>query len=307
MNPFDQKLRGVGRFPLRAGEITTVQANISLVCNLQCTHCHWSCGPGRTEVMDWATMESIATLVRQTGARQVDITGGEPSSHPNLRRFIDLLRREVREIRLRTNLVGLDAELGQFFRDRGVRLIGSLPCYRDTNVDSQRGSGTFARSIEQMRMLNDLGYARDDDLTLDLVCNPAGAELPGDQAGLQQDYRRRLRQEFGVEFNSLLTITNVPIGRFAADLHTRGAEDNYQQLLQGAFNAETLESLMCRNQICVGWDGSLADCDFNLALGHAADVADRDPGLMPNRRIVTGQHCFACAAGNGSSCSGALL
>jgi len=307
MNPFDQKLRGVGRFPLRAGEITTVQANISLVCNLQCTHCHWSCGPERTEVMDWATMESVAELVDRTGAGQVDITGGEPSLHPNLRRFIDMLAGRAAEIRLRTNFVGMDAEIAEFLAGKRVQLVGSLPCYLDSNVDSQRGRGTFARIIEQMRMLNNLGFARDDDLTLDLVYNPAGTELPGDQAGLEQEYRRQLRQDSGVEFNSLLTITNVPIGRFAADLHARGDEDSYQQLLQGAFNAGTLESLMCRSQICVGWDGSLADCDFNLALGHAANVADRDPDLMPNRRIVTGEHCFACAAGNGSSCSGALL
>ena len=315
MNPFNEKLRGVGRFPLLAGNIKTVQVNISLVCNLRCTHCHWSCGPGRTEVMDWATMESVARLARRTGARRVDITGGEPSLHPELRRFIDLLADGPWEIRLRTNFTGLGAAgnetLAEFLRDARVQLVGSLPCYLDSNVDSQRGRGVYERSIECIRMLNSLGYARRDDLKLDLVYNPSDADLPPDQGQLERDYRRELREKFDIEFNSLLTITNMPIGRFMTQLQSRGRDASYRRMLRGAFNVETLEALMCRSQICVGWDGTIADCDFNLALGRSASTAmelsDIDSSAMERRRIVTGEHCFACAAGSGSSCGGALV
>jgi radical SAM/Cys-rich protein len=316
MNPFDEKLRGVGRFPLVAGDIKTVQVNIALLCNQRCTHCHWACGPGRTEVMDWATMQSAARLAERAGARRVDITGGEPSLHPELRRFVDLLSGGSWEIRLRTNFTGLLAEgnetLGEFLRAARVQLVGSLPRYLDSEVDSQRGRGTYARSIECIRMLNDLGYARRGDLELDLVYNPAGADMPPDQGRLEMDYRRQLREKFNIEFNSLLTITNMPIGRFMTELQNQGGDASYRQMLAKAFNVETLGALMCRSQICVGWDGTVADCDFNLALGRparrpAADLGDIDPIEMEHRRIVTGEHCFACAAGKGSSCGGAIV
>lgn len=317
MNPFDEKLRGVGRFPLLAGDISTVQVNVGLMCNQQCTHCHWACGPERTEVMERATMESVARLAQRTGAKRVDITGGEPSLHPQLRGFIDLLAGGPWEIRLRTNFTGLvvagNETLAEFLRDRRVQLVGSLPCYLDANVDSQRGRGAYARSIECITMLNSLGYARGDDLKLDLVYNPADADLPPDQTMLENDYRRELREKFDIEFNSLLTIANMPIGRFMNRLRRHGRGASYRRMLASAFNAETLEALMCRNQICVGWDGTIADCDFNLALGRPArtpapaDLGDIDPGQMTSRRIVTGEHCFACAAGNGSSCGGALI
>ena len=315
MNPFDEKLRGVGRFPLVAGDIMTVQVNIGLMCNLQCTHCHWSCGPGRTEVMDWATMQSVYRLAGRTGARRVDITGGEPSLHPELRRFVELLAGGPWEIRLRTNLTGLLEEgnetLPAFLRAWRVQLVGALPCYLDSNVDSQRGRGTCARSIECIRMLNSLGYARRGDLKLDLVYNPTGADLPPDQGQLEEDYRRELHEKFDIEFDSLLTITNMPIGRFAGELQNQGRHASYRQMLAKAFNVETLEALMCRSQICVGWDATIADCDFNLALGRPATtqagLGDIDPGEIENRRIVTGEHCFACAAGKGSSCGGALV
>jgi len=310
MNPFDQKLHSVGRFPLIAGDITTVQANISLVCNLQCTHCHWSCGPGRTEIMDWSTMQAVADLARQTGARKVDITGGEPSLHPELRRFIELLADDDLEITVRTNFIALGTRgnetLCQFLRDAGVNLIGSLPAAMDNN-QSQRGRRTYQRSIECIRMLNALGYARSNALRLDLVYNPAQANLPPDQPQLEHDYRRELREKFDIDFSSLLTIANMPIGRFATDLQNQGKTENYRQMLRDAFNADTLDALMCRNQICIGWDGALADCDFNLALGYLASARANEPQQMQNRRIATGEHCFACTAGKGSSCGGALI
>ncbi|MDP6544578.1 MAG: arsenosugar biosynthesis radical SAM protein ArsS [Phycisphaerae bacterium] len=317
MNPFDEKLRGVGHFPLVAGDIKTVQVNVGLMCNLRCTHCHWSCGPGRAEMMDLATMQSVCRLAERTGARRVDITGGEPSLHPELRRFVELLAGGPWEIRLRTNFTGLLTEgnetLGEFLRAAGVQLVGSLPCYLDSNVDTQRGRGTYARSIECIRMLNSLGYARRGDLTLDLVYNPADAHLPPDQGQLERDYRRELREKFDIEFNSLLAITNMPIGRFAGELQNCGRDASYRRMLRSAFNVETLEALMCRNQICIGWDGTIADCDFNLALDRPAstpapaDLGDIDPVAMENRRIVTGEHCFACTAGKGSSCGGVLV
>jgi len=311
MNPFDEKLRGVGRFPLVSGDIRTVQVNVGLMCNQRCAHCHWSCGPGRTEVMEWSTMQSAARLAGRVGARRVDITGGEPSLHPQLRRFVDLLAGGPWEIRLRTNFTGLLEEgnetLAEFLGARQVQLVGSLPCYLDSNVDSRRGRGVYQRSIECIGMLNSLGYARRDDLQLDLVYNPADADLPPGQRQLEKDYRRELREKFDIEFNSLLTIANMPIGRFAGELQNHGRDESYRKMLAKAFNVETLEALMCRSQICVGWDAAIADCDFNLALGRPANVGKIDPDRMRNRRIVTGEHCFACAAGKGSSCSGALV
>jgi radical SAM/Cys-rich protein len=302
---------------LQARKLTAIQVNLGLRCNLECRHCHVSSSPRRREEMSWATMEKILALVDEIQCSFVDLTGGAPELNPHLKRFIKALRdRDVR-VQVRTNLtILLESEsegLAQFFRDQSVALVASMPCYLEKNVDSQRGEGSHAQSISAILLLNKLGYGKEDHLPLDLVYNPGGPSLPPPQQRLEEDYKRELKQKYGLEFSHLLTITNIPIGRFQADLRREGEEESYWTLLHESFNPETLEGLMCRNQISIGWDGTLYDCDFNLALDlpiHWAGQSnlDRcDVSQLENRPVVTGQHCFACTSGSGSSCGGVLL
>lgn len=314
---FDQALQAVGRFPLTAEDLATIQVNVGLMCNQACAHCHLSCSPQRTEAMTWATMKRVCELAAAAGSARVDITGGEPSLHPLLGRFIDAIGDTGAQAQLRTNLTGLGAdgneELPAFLADRTVQIVGSPPCYLADNVDAQRGPGAYDASMRTIRRLNELGYGHDPDRRLDLVFNPAEAELPPPQAALEADYRAELDRRYGVSFTRLLVITNMPIGRFQTELVGRGDEDDYADLLSRSFSAETVPGLMCRHQVSVRWDGRLFDCDFNLAMSlpMAEGLGDRidrcDPDELACRQIATGEHCFGCTAGAGSSCSGALL
>ena len=301
---------------LRPVSIEAVQVNIGAECNLACRHCHVESSPKRRERMSWSTMELVLEGAERLGAGRLDITGGAPELHPDLRRFIAGARARGLVATVRTNLTVLllpeVADLPEFFRDAGVHLVASLPCYLSENVDRQRGSGVFEESLESLRRLNALGYGRDARLELDLVYNPIGASLPPSQDRLEEAYRRELRERFGVEFTRLYALANMPIGRFARDLETSGKLDGYMNELRQSFNPATLPGLMCRKQIHVGWDGRLYDCDFNFALGlqanapapsHVRDLAS--PALLA-RRIATGSHCLGCTAGQGSSCGGAL-
>ena len=297
--------------------LNTVQVNIGLRCNLRCRHCHVDSSPRRSEQMDWETMAAVLRLAEDLSAKVLDITGGAPEMHPDFRRFVLVARSQGHEVMVRTNLTILLEDgyesLPEFFRNHGIHLVASLPCYLEENVDAQRGLGVYANSIEALRRLNALGYARDPNLKLDLVYNPGGPVLPPEQAGLEDEYRRDLADRFGVSFNRLYTITNVPIGRFRGDLRRERRLEAYEDLLRESFNPETVGALMCRNQISVGWDGTLFDCDFNLALRLAThrhggqNVRDVRPADLLKRRIATGGHCFACTAGAGSSCGGALV
>lgn len=317
MNEFDRTLRQNTGRDLQAAGPRTIQVNVGLRCNLSCHHCHVEGSPRRTEVMTWQTMQSVQRLADSFPGSQVDITGGAPELNPELKPFIAGLRRAGHPVQVRTNLTVLFEEGQQqtpeFFRDQQVQLVASLPCYLDSNVDAQRGSGVYRRSIEVLRLLNDLGYGRDPELSLGLVYNPGGPSLPPVQQGLENDYRNYLRQEHGVDFTRLLTITNMPIGRFLEDLQSQSREDEYRSLLEDSFNPATVEGLMCRHQICVAWDGSLADCDFNIVLGLGLKdslprhIDDLDPASLEGRSIATGRHCFGCTAGCGSSCGGALV
>ena len=297
--------------------IETIQVNVGLRCDLACRHCHVESSPIRTEEMSHETMELVLAAVGRAGVGTVDITGGAPELHPHLRWFIESLRALGCGVIVRTNLSvlllpGIET-LPTFFRDHRVELVASLPCYSEQNVDRQRGGGTYEKSIEAIRRLNALGYGVEPAYPLHLVYNPVGATLPPPQAALEADYRRELRERFGISFTRLLTITNMPIGRFRHDLRREGREAGYLDLLRAAFNARTLEGLMCRHQISVGWDGRLYDCDFNLALrmpvNHSGPEHIRafDAAVLARRRIVTGEHCFGCTAGCGSSCGGALV
>lgn len=267
--------------------------------------------------MDWPVMEMILKAAKAVNCNLIDITGGAPELNPHLRRFIEAARAQLHQVQVRTNLTVLlepDLEtMPEFFRDNRVRLVASLPCYLEENVRAQRGAGAYEKSIEALHKLNAIGYGIDPELTLDLVYNPVGPFLPPDQACLEADYRRELGERFGIKFNRLFTIANMPIGRFFDDLARGNRHVRYMQLLKDSFNPQTLEKLMCRHQIDVDWDGTVYDCDFNLALnlpvgdGAPANIKDFDPQRLIGRRIVTGNHCFGCAAGRGSSCGGALV
>ena len=266
--------------------------------------------------MDWPTMERVLETAGRARANLVDITGGAPEINPSLPRFIAAARDEGRQVQVRTNLtVLLEPELrsmGEFFRDHEVTLIASLPCYLEENVDAQRGPHAYERSIKSLRQLNALGYGVDSRLALNLVFNPAGPFLPPEQNELEADYRRELAERYDIRFTNLWTITNMPIGRFAEILRSDRQEEAYMHLLVDAFNPQTVPGLMCRHQISVAWDGTLYDCDFNLALdlpvNHSAPshLRDFNTQVFTHRRIVTGSHCFGCTAGCGSSCGGSL-
>jgi len=303
--------------PLHRSTIDTVQVNVGKLCNQACHHCHVEAGPKRTEIMTETTAERILHLLKQSRtAGMLDITGGAPELNPQFRRFVREGRRLGMRVIDRCNLTiltepGFD-DLGVFLAENRVEIIASLPCYTEENVDSQRGRGVFSKSIEALRQLNILGYGRSaGELTLHLAYNPLGPSLPPAQALLEVEYKQHLRANFGIEFDHLFTITNMPIRRFSEQLVRIGKQESYQQLLMEHFNPETVSQLMCRSQINIAWDGKLYDCDFNqmleLSIVDARTIWDIENfAELASQRIVTGQHCFGCTAGAGSSCSGTL-
>ena len=317
MNNFSQAVRQTIGEDLKSEDVQTIQVNLGLLCNLSCRHCHVEANPKRSEVMTWETMQSVLRLAKALPKARVDLTGGAPELNPFFKAFVSALRDSGHQVLVRTNLTVFfeagQADTPEFMASQGVHLVASLPCYLDDNVDKQRGDGVYKRSVAALRRLNSLGYGRQPELPLSLVYNPVGAFLPPDQATLEEAYRKELKDRFEVEFSSLLTITNMPMGRFLSDLQRGGEAESYKSLLEDNFNQATLEGLMCRHQICVAWDGLLSDCDFNSALGLSLDVGlpkhidDLDPEQLQGRTIVTGEHCFGCTAGCGSSCGGALV
>lgn len=317
---FDQALSRHGLGSLTRAKTTTLQVNVGKLCNQACHHCHVDAGPARTERMERATAERVLALLAHSPAvRSVDLTGGAPELNENFRMLVEGARRASREVMVRCNLTvmfepGME-RLGEFYRDNRVTLVCSLPCYSAANVERQRGRGVFEKSITALRNLNALGYG-DGGLELSLVYNPVGAVLPPPQAGLEADYRRELGA-YGVRFNRLLTITNMPIARFAHQLHQWDKYADYMGLLVNHFNPGTVEGLMCRALVSVGWDGRLYDCDFNQMLDIPIGAAGTrgaltiwdidDLGTLAGTPIATGAHCFGCTAGAGSSCGGALV
>lgn len=312
MNAFDKKLGG----PLMAADLDILQVNVGLKCNQSCTHCHLECSPAREELMRRETMQKLVALARTIRPKLVDITGGAPELNPHLREFVAELRGEGFPVQVRTNLSVMEepglTDYPEFFAANGVGLVASMPCYLEENVDAMRGANCYASSVRVLKRLNGLGYGREGGLTLDLVFNPGGPALPPGQECLERDYKREMHSRHGVVFNRLLTITNLPIGRFMRQLEAKGQGEAYRTLLGDAFNPATVSGLMCRHQINVGWDGRLYDCDFNQALGLPTEegapgtVDEFDLGSMVSRAIVTGQHCLGCTAGAGSSCGGAI-
>jgi radical SAM/Cys-rich protein len=292
--------------------------NLGYRCNLSCSHCHVNAGPSRTEMMDGATIALIPAVLRARGFTSLDITGGAPELHPGFRELVRQARQLGATVIDRCNLTILSEpgqeDLGEFLAEQEVRVVASLPCYSAANVDRQRGDGVFARSIAALRQLNTLGYGEEGSgLELDLVYNPQGPSLPPPQAALEADYKRELASHFGIRFNRLLTIANMPIQRFAAVLRQSNQLETYQALLQASHNPANLAQVMCRSTISVDWQGLLYDCDFNQMLALAAgglgphrrlgDLLKHDPTGEP---IAVAQHCFGCTAGAGSSCGGSL-
>jgi len=318
MNHFSERLAASG-VNLRHTRTEVLQINVGKICNLTCVHCHVNAGPNRKEIMTRETVDRIIDWLAKTEIPTVDLTGGAPEMIPDFRYFIERVRalEPFRKIIDRCNLTillepGYEG-LAQFLARHKVEIIASMPCYTPENVNAQRGEGVFDGSIAGLQLLNSLGYGVDIDLPLHLVYNPVGAFLPGPQAELEADYKRELKTHFGIVFNKLYTITNLPIARFASYLKHNGKLDEYMELLMSAFNPGTIEGLMCRNTISVGWRGEVYDCDFNQQLdmqwrnGRALSLWDVDPDEVENRPIMTGDHCFGCTAGAGSSCGGALL
>ncbi len=319
--PFESALaaQGVGR--LRPTGIDVLQVNIGYRCNLRCTHCHVDARPDRTEVMSPDTMRHCLEVLRSNPVRTLDITGGAPEMNPDFRWFVDEARsaRPDLEIMVRSNLtllVGNPAysDIPAFLKERRVNLVASLPCYTREAVDRQRGEGVFDRSIEALKMLNTIGYGvPGSPLELSLVYNPPGPSLPGCQHQVEEDFRKRLGEQFGIVFTRLLTLTNMPVSRFLRSLLESGGYCAYMELLAGKFNPAAAGALMCRNTLSVRWDGRLYDCDFNQMLGLPLDpsaathIGEFDRARLLGRRIAVGQHCYGCTAGAGSSCGGSLV
>jgi len=313
------------RFPaLRRNALTTLQVNLGYRCNQSCMHCHVNAGPNRTEMMDADNLALIADVIKARGISTLDLTGGAPELHEGFRDLVRQARALGVRVIDRCNLTILfepgQDDLAVFLAEQGVDIVASLPCYSVANVDKQRGDGTFDKSIAALQTLNALGYGREGSgLVLDLVYNPQGPSLPPPQAVLQQDYKRELFEHFGIVFNQLYTLANMPIQRFGSMLISKGEFTAYMRLLQENYAASNLATVMCRSLISVDWQGFLHDCDFNQQLGlplpstasamlhkqrpHLSDLLTDDP---VGQEIRVADHCYGCTAGQGSSCGGAL-
>jgi radical SAM/Cys-rich protein len=313
---FDQALASADMFPLRPTGIEILQINVGKRCNQTCRHCHVDAGPDREEVMTDAVVDRCLEVLDAERIETLDITGGAPELHPRFREIVDRARASGAHVMDRCNLTILLLpnywDLPEFFASHRVEIVASLPHYRARQTDAQRGDGVFEESIEALRRLNAFGYGDPGNgLLLDLVTNPVGAFLPGNQLALEHDWKREMERRYGVRFNRLFTITNMPIARYLEWLEESGNLREYMQRLVTAFNPAAAAGVMCRNTLSVGWDGTLYDCDFNQMLNTAVDagapqtVFHFDRHVLEGRRVATGPHCFGCTAGIGSSCGGA--
>lgn len=307
-------------FPaIRRRELETIQANLGYRCNQSCLHCHVAASPKRTEEMSWETMSLLLNFARQQAVQTLDLTGGAPEMNPNFYRLVSEARAQGLRVIDRCNLTILNEPgyglLPEFLAEHSVEIVASLPCYIEENVDAQRGSGTFQASIEGLRKLNALGYGLPGSgRILNLVYNPLGPNLPPAQLQLEQAYKEQLASRFGIVFNQLFVLANMPIQRFGSQLVSRNEFHDYMNLLKGAYKPANLDGVMCRSLLSVGWEGEVFDCDFNqmlkLELGgeqygpvHLADLLQID---LSGRPIRVADHCYGCTAGQGSSCGGAL-
>lgn len=307
-------------FPaIRRRQVETLQVNLGYRCNQTCVHCHVNAGPTRTEEMDLKTVDHVLALAAASGIKTLDVTGGAPELNPHFRYLVRNARRLDMHVIDRCNLTILwepgEETLAQFLAEQGVEVTASLPCYLEDNVDRQRGRGVFEKSIRALKRLNDLGYGQaDSGLCLNLVYNPQGPTLPPPQVALEADYRRQLKDHYGIAFNRLYVLANMPIQRFGSLLVSKGQFSGYMKLLREAYRAENLQGVMCRALLSVDWQGYVYDCDFNQMLGlplqlgrrrrlHVSDLVGAE---LTGNPIQVADHCYGCTAGQGSSCGGAL-
>ena len=319
LSSFQQKLQQSGLFPFRPTGAQVLQINMGKMCNQVCEHCHVDAGPDRKEIMTRETMsQCIEALKNNPSLHTVDLTGGAPEMNPHFRWFVEEIRNLERHIIVRCNLTIILAnkkyhDLPEFYQTNKIELVCSLPCYTQDTTDKQRGNHVFEKSIRALQLLNAIGYGKEGSgLLLKLVYNPSGAFLPPSQPELEQEYEVELWKRFTIEFNHLLTMTNIPISRFLDYLLKTGSYDGYMQRLVNAYNPAAAANVMCRNTISIGWDGFLYDCDFNQMLEmkmatKSKHISHFSLNEINNRDILTGQHCFGCTAGAGSSCGGTVV
>ena len=318
--PFQQKLKEAGLFPLKPSGVEIFQVNIGKMCNQACRHCHVDAGPDRKEIMTRGTMQQcIHVLKNDSSIKTVDITGGAPELNPNFKWFVEEMRKAKSSVNIivRCNLTIITSnkkyrDLPEFFKTHSIEVVCSLPFYTKERTDRQRGNGVFENSVIALQMLNNIGYGIDETgLQLNIVYNPAGAFLPPSQTALEKEFKDSLKKEFGIEFNHLYAITNLPISRYLDYLLQSGNYEKYMEKLVNSFNPVAAANVMCRNTISVGWDGSIYDCDFNQMLelkvnAKGKHISSYNQDELNNRSIILNQHCYGCTAGAGSSCGGVV-
>jgi radical SAM/Cys-rich protein len=315
---FAKKIKETHQFPLRPKKLEILQINLGYMCNQVCAHCHVDAGPDRKEIMTKETMLQCLEVIKKTGAHTLDLTGGAPEMNPNFRWFVEEAAKVgITDFIVRSNLTIIRAnkkyyDLPEFFKKHNVHVVSSMPHWTRGKTDKQRGDGVFDKSIKALQELNNVGYGMpNSSLKLDLVYNPSGAFLPGDQMALEADFKKALLEDFNISFHSLFAITNLPISRFLDYLIASENYEDYMYALVDAYNPVAVENVMCTNTISVSWDGWLYDCDFNQMLNLKVNskvkhISEYNEALLQDRDIVINQHCYGCTAGAGSSCQGVV-
>ena len=316
---FAKKIEETGQFPLRPKKLEILQINLGYMCNQVCEHCHVDAGPDRKEIMTKETMLQCLEVIKNTNATTLDLTGGAPEMNPNFRWFVnEASKAGIKDFIVRSNLTIIRAnkkyyDLPEFFKKHNIHVVSSMPHWTRGKTDKQRGSGVFDKSIKALQDLNAQGYGLPNSkLKLDLVYNPSGAFLPGDQVSMERDFKNALLEDFGIQFHNLFTITNLPVSRFLDYLIASDNYEDYMYSLVDAYNPSAVENVMCTNTISVSWDGYLYDCDFNQMLklkvaSSVKHISEYNEELLNKRTIIISQHCYGCTAGAGSSCQGTVI
>jgi len=315
---FKEKISETNQFPLKAKKLEILQINVGYMCNQVCEHCHVDAGPDRKEIMTRDTMLQCLEVIKRTGAHTLDLTGGAPEMNPDFRWFVDeAYKAGIKDFIVRSNLTILQAnkkyhDLPEFFKKHNIHVVSSMPHWTRGKTDKQRGDGVFDASIKALKELNAVGYGMPDSkLRLDLVYNPSGAFLPGNQVSMEKDFKKALKEDFNIHFHNLFAITNLPISRFLDYLIASENYEDYMYSLVESYNPSAVKNVMCTNTLSVSWDGFLYDCDFNQMLelpvnSKAKHISEYNEELLEGRNIVTSQHCYGCTAGAGSSCQGSV-
>jgi radical SAM/Cys-rich protein len=316
---FAKKIKETGQFPLRPKKLEVLQINLGYMCNQVCEHCHVDAGPDRKEIMTKETMFQCLEVIKNTNATTLDLTGGAPEMNPNFRWFVDEASKAgIKDFIVRSNLTIIRAnkkyyDLPEFFKNHNIHVVSSMPHWTKGKTDKQRGTGVFDKSIKALQDLNALGYGMPNShLKLDLVYNPSGAYLPGDQKSMERDFKNALLEDFGIQFHNLFTITNLPVSRFLDYLIASDNYEDYMYSLVDAYNPSAVGNVMCTHTISISWDGYLYDCDFNQMLklkvaSTVKHISEYNEEVLNNRTIIISQHCYGCTAGAGSSCQGTVI